>query len=138
MKVDSRFIDAYRKMLSAIIDYRDYQHSGDPFEEDARVMREMGIDDLERSGEIGKYEEMLKELEGTTIPSLPWQPVTEESEWDEEWSYLILYKHGWTDRIFWSGIENQWVNNCLVGGEYEKIDFTLVSRRIKIIMPEVD
>lgn len=49
-----------RRAAAVIQDYLGYEHSGDPWEEDAREMHEMDIDDYGREGHL---ERVLKLLE---------------------------------------------------------------------------
>ena len=50
------------KLLAAVDDYHSYEHDGDPWTEDARVMMEMDIDDL-RASRNGPIEEIRAALE---------------------------------------------------------------------------
>ena len=54
-------LEAYKELLECAIDYIEYEHSGDPWEEDRRAMGEMMLDDLKRSGRIEDYKKLLKE-----------------------------------------------------------------------------
>jgi len=40
--------------INVIEDYLNYEHSGDPWEEDRRAMREMAIDDYGRDGRLAR------------------------------------------------------------------------------------
>ena len=57
--MNNEMIAAYTKMLNAIIDYAEYEYSGDPWEEDARAMGEMEIDALKSPSEIIRLREIL-------------------------------------------------------------------------------
>ena len=53
---------ALKEALDVIEDYLNYQHSGDPYEEDARAMGEMGIDEYKRSGAFDKARSLIERL----------------------------------------------------------------------------
>ena len=65
-KLNNEMLAAYKKMLSVLIDYKEYEWSGDPWEEDARAMGEMEADDLARSGELDRFKEILEKFERET------------------------------------------------------------------------
>ena len=50
---------AFDELLAAAIEYVSYEHDGDPWKEDARVMGEMDLDDLNRQGKLGDYRRLL-------------------------------------------------------------------------------
>jgi len=55
----SALLCAFDELLAAAIDYVSYEHSGDPWEEDARARGEMDLDELNRSGKIDEYRLLL-------------------------------------------------------------------------------
>lgn len=65
----ARVRSAGLRLLAAVDDYHQYEHDGDPWTEDARVMMEMDIDDL-RASRNGPIEEIRAALaqpqDGTT------------------------------------------------------------------------
>ena len=48
-----------RELLEAAIEYMEYKHSGDPWEEDARAMGEMWLDVLKSVRGIEYFRELL-------------------------------------------------------------------------------
>ena len=56
----SAIIDALEMAVIAINDYAEYEHSGDPYEEDSRAMGEMEIDDMKNDGRLFLINEVLK------------------------------------------------------------------------------
>lgn len=56
-----RLREAGNKLLAAVDDYVQYTHNGDPWQEDARVMNEMDIDELNNNGELDKIREVFKQ-----------------------------------------------------------------------------
>lgn len=52
---------ALEVLLNAAIDYVNYKHDGDPYEEDARAMNEMELDDLNNNGTLDSIKALLKE-----------------------------------------------------------------------------
>ena len=59
----NELVEALKECISVIVDYTEYEHSGDPWEEDARAMGEMSIDDFERQG---KLKSVIKTLNRAT------------------------------------------------------------------------
>ncbi len=55
----SALLCAFEELLSAAIDYVEYEHDGDPWSEDARAMGEMDLDDLRRDGKFEHYCKIL-------------------------------------------------------------------------------
>ena len=51
---------ALSEAVAVIKDYLEYEHSGDPWEEDARAMGEMDINDYARAGKLANAIEILK------------------------------------------------------------------------------
>ena len=47
------------ELLEAAIEYMEYTHNGDPYEEDARAMGEMGLDDIKHKYGVGHFKAML-------------------------------------------------------------------------------
>lgn len=58
----SELLLAFEELFKAATEYVEYKHSGDPFEEDARVMKEMTLDDLYNDGIFEQYRLMIDEL----------------------------------------------------------------------------
>lgn len=56
--------DALEAAVSTIEDYLAYEHSGDPWVEDARAMREMDIDDYKRDGRLERARASLRRAKG--------------------------------------------------------------------------
>ena len=56
-------VSAFKELYAASLEYIEYEHSGDLWEEDARAMGEMSLDDLKRSGRFDEYADILKRLE---------------------------------------------------------------------------
>jgi hypothetical protein len=54
---------AFSELLSASIEYIEYEHDGDPDKEDARSMSEMMLNELNEDGSIDKFKKLLKESE---------------------------------------------------------------------------
>ena len=52
--------EALRTLLASVDDYIEYEHDGDPFSEDARVMGEMELNEINNSGELSKIKQLLK------------------------------------------------------------------------------
>ena len=50
---------ALRCALAVVDDYLEYDHNGDPWLEDARVMREMEADDAKRDGRLDAWRALL-------------------------------------------------------------------------------
>ena len=55
---------AFRELLSAAIEYLEYEHNGDPYTEDARVMKEMRLNKLDQLGKIEQFKLILSEIKG--------------------------------------------------------------------------
>jgi len=53
-------ISAFEELLNAAVEYAEYKHDGDPWSEDARVMGEMELDDLRRTGKLESYSKLLR------------------------------------------------------------------------------
>lgn len=53
--------EALAMCLSTIEDYLDYQHDGDPWSEDARLMGEMDINEFARDGRLDKVRSLVGE-----------------------------------------------------------------------------
>lgn len=53
-------VEALKEALDVIEDYLNYEYSGDPYEEDARQMGEMGINEYKRSGAFDKARALAK------------------------------------------------------------------------------
>ena len=51
---------ALETLLNASVDYVEYKHDGDPDNEDARVMGEMELNDLDSDGSIEKFKKLLE------------------------------------------------------------------------------
>ena len=51
---------ALKTLLDASIDYKEYKHDGDPDNEDARVMGEMELNDLDNNGTIESIKKLLE------------------------------------------------------------------------------
>lgn len=60
---DEPVTTALREALAVIEDYLTYEHSGDPWEEDARAMGEMDIDDYKRDGRMERARAVLAAAE---------------------------------------------------------------------------
>lgn len=50
---------AFDTLLSAAIEYVEYEHDGDPWAEDKRAMGEMELDGFRRSGQLEKFKLLL-------------------------------------------------------------------------------
>lgn len=57
-------LSAIKDLLGAAVEYRDYEHDGDPWTEDARAMGEMRLDGMAGNGRIAECEKIFKGLEG--------------------------------------------------------------------------
>ena len=61
MERNKKLVEALDIAIDVITDYVEYEHSGDPNEEDSRVMGEMDIDDLARNGGLNILKQVLKD-----------------------------------------------------------------------------
>lgn len=57
-------LEALKICRETIRDYHEYQHSGDPWEEDARAMGEMDIDYLKNDGRLQKIDAAIAKATG--------------------------------------------------------------------------
>ena len=57
----AQLLTEIKRLIEAVEEYLNYEHSGDPFEEDSRVMGEMAIDDFNRDGSLEKLKQMVYE-----------------------------------------------------------------------------
>jgi hypothetical protein len=55
--------NALRDAISVIEDYLSYEHNGDPWVEDARLMGEMEINEYAKNGGLAEAKDLLKEEE---------------------------------------------------------------------------
>ena len=58
------------ELLEAAIEYMEYTHNGDPYEEDARAMGEMGLDDIKHKYGVDHFKTILK-----AAPKVEGEPV---------------------------------------------------------------
>lgn len=63
VKQNEELKKAFAELLSASIEYIEYEHDGDPDKEDARSMGEMMLNELNEDGSINKFKKLLKESE---------------------------------------------------------------------------
>ena len=70
-----KLINAYKELLSAVTDYIEYGWSGDPNDEDARVMGEMELDGI-KGDKLKEYKKILTEAE-LSLQSTPDRPKGE-------------------------------------------------------------
>ena len=54
-----KLILAFEELLFAATEYAEYEHDGDPWKEDARVMGEMELDFLMTGEKIKEYNDLL-------------------------------------------------------------------------------
>ena len=54
-----------KRLIQAVEEYINYDHSGDPWEEDSREMGEMSLNAWDRDGSLNKLKAMLGECVGT-------------------------------------------------------------------------
>lgn len=73
-EADARLIAAAPELLAAlqsalavIEDYRAYDHDGDPWKEDARLMGEMEIDDYDRDGRLDAARALIDKVTGVPV-----------------------------------------------------------------------
>lgn len=59
---NAALVAALQEALSVIQDYLDYDHDGDPWKEDARIMGEMDINDYARDGRLEKARAALSAI----------------------------------------------------------------------------
>ena len=55
----TELVEALRACIGVIVEYTEYEHSGDPWEEDARAMGEMSIDDFKQEGKLQDVIDLL-------------------------------------------------------------------------------
>lgn len=57
-------LEALKDALAVITDYLEYDHNGDPWTEDARIMGEMDINDYKRDGRLSRANAAIAKAEG--------------------------------------------------------------------------
>ena len=61
VNIEDAIVKAFEEMLEVIKEYREYEHDGDPWTEDARAMGEMSLDELS-SDDIVRFDSILSYL----------------------------------------------------------------------------